>query len=114
MKVVSVFLLALALAGCVNGGPGGSGQLSDGTPIAAKATTASRDLTSGFHYTLSSRDGLNCTGFVPPNSAPLPKPPAKMELDCGNGLTGDAVVTYGTTTNIVFKLSDGRQGSAAL
>lgn len=114
MRVLMVLPVAFGLSACVEVGQGGTGQLMDGTPIIAKATTKG-GLTDGFTYTITSLDGLNCSGYLPLETTLLPSATREIALTCANGATGRGIVTYSSSdTSIVFKLSDGRQGSATI
>lgn len=113
MRATIISILMLPLAGCVEVGQAGSGQMTDGTPIIAKATSTSGGMLEGFVYTISSMDGLSCSGQAPIRMDYTPT--ANVDLTCNNGLTGKGVITYGSSdAGIVFKLSDGRQGSATI
>lgn len=113
MRISSgAFFLLLALAACGAVHTGGSGQLSNGRPVAG---TISRDMkTDIITFSIMSPDGWSCTASKKKDANP---PPAfSLPLKCTDGSTGTLLVSvnqFSDTATASFTLSNGKTGSVA-
>lgn len=100
---------SMATGACVPMQTGGSGQMSNGEPIAA--TITSDPMNATYTFMLISPEGWQCSGSV--GNAPSPTAVRTIPLACNNGAKGNLVVTMNQFADQVagsFKLSDGKSG----
>lgn len=108
----SAFLAVAAFAltsACQPVSTGGSGQTSDGEPVAG--SLAADAMQTEFTATISSPSGWNCSGVVGRPDSPTAI--RHIPLRCNNGLTGTLLLTGNQFQQQIvgsFQLSDGRSG----
>jgi hypothetical protein len=121
MKHLLILPLLLLAAACST--PlGGSGQMTDGTPVVAQRTIHTGEIED---FRITSPDGWTCEGSINyvKQIAVANTTTTTFPLKCSNGVTGSAVVSYPSTDrsyimkgaiNLAFTLSNGKKGAVSI